>query len=407
MVYAATYVHPVDYAGYLPAAIGNAGFFLLFSCAVAAISSAIEIARLRRSGMIAVPQARSSNRTMIAVLSKSVVGALVVQVFGIVWLIVSYPPVGGDLPWIVIAMYVTVIAFHAMLGALLGALLPWVVAAAAALTASYCWLGFTQAMPFPAGRYLSGVIVVQCCTVDTALTPGPIAVTVAFAAVSAFLFFALVRTLVTTARSRRRRRASVVLRVLTAWVAAILVTLLLPITQTYTPVQDRTDSELLCDGTAPRSCLFPEVAADGTVRRTIDTMWTNLTDLGLTVPPDITGARGDSTPESVHMAIRAGMTPSEVVYSFTSSLLPATGVAYCDESDYQQRQTAAYVAELWIEEKGGHGMDIGAIQTQAHDADGEYAPFRTVPIESQVHWVTATLPILGTCDRPVPAFPTS
>ena len=121
----------------------------------------------------------------------------------------------------------------------------------------------------------------------------------------------------------------------------------------------------------------------------------NLARAGINLPDALRFAVDPSTADTVRMATRAYMTPKEVLYSFTSALIPQA--VYCDNADeYRSRQITGETIRNWLLVKASNG-----IAEQVVPADPAVnqllQQLQSSSPDVQSEWVTANLPRIADC----------
>jgi len=402
--YYASFVDPQNYRGYWPAVASNSAIFLLFSCILASSSSAIEMSRLQRSGILDLPSTRTRLLVTLDRLWPSLVLAFLVQLLAFAMLSLGTWGVPGFTPIILWSSFVSVIAMHVALGAVLGRYLPMAAAVPLSLVASYSWLGFTWSVPFFPLRYLSGLEVVTCCRLDMQLDPlGPF-VTVVFSLSLACILLAL-----SVLRWRGRNAGGITTRVaflaLTT-VAATSLCLFIARDLGAAPVMPRSQNEASCTETNPSVCLFPEQHGKRDPSQLIIKASDNLTRAGIEVPSTVRFSINASTSSTLNMAARPYMKPEEVLHSFTSAFLSPQLASYCGDADeHQSRLLVASVIQGWLLDRAS--VDI--IEDPVSDPPTRVGIEQVEQLspDGQALWVSTNLPRLTDCSISVLELPPS
>ncbi len=158
--------------GYWPAVVAGSAIFLFFPCAVASVSAAQEGARARRGRLSTVPHARREIQLVVAALWPSLACAAAVQLAAVLILSRGTWGTAATDPFTLVLLagaFVAILVLHTAMGYLLGRHLPLAASIPVALLLSYSWLGFTWSVNWFPLRYLSGLVLADCCSVDTAL----------------------------------------------------------------------------------------------------------------------------------------------------------------------------------------------------------------------------------------------
>lgn len=404
VLYRGAYVDVAIYRGYRLGIVSNSAIFLVFSCAVAAASAAIEGSRVRRSRVDGAPVVRSRARLLVDRLWPSAVAGAIVQFAGLMLIGRSTWGAPGGVPAILPLSLVAAILFHAAAGYFCGRFLPRAVGVAAAVVFSYCWLGFAWAVGYWPLHYLAGLVMTDCCTLDSTLDPS---------APLALLSFSVVATaalvLASTVAASRRRKHKAITAGSALVIAAIAIVTGVTVAGDIgpSPVRPRPHSQATCRGVSPTVCTYPEQTGVGDPSAVLRAAWKNLDAAGLTVPTTIRFGAHDTTRGTSYLAAAVGMTPQQIVYSYSTSFVPTSGAPYCgDEADYERRSTAAALVQAFYQRVAGEGIvdsdwGIGGLPT----ADDEKAQLAALPVKAQVQWVDEVTPALHGCRAPVPELP--
>ncbi len=305
----------VSYGSWL-SALGSAGFALPFVAPACAAAGAWESTRLVRGRA----DRWLPSRSWLAVVFPLVTPVILLGVFGMV--VASFftiaraePSVGGPSLGI-IAMWVVVLAAHSMAGFLIGKRLPLVLAAPLALGLSFVLTAYPAAFEPLWLRHLVTGGLSECCSLNESLDwrgPGS-AVVVALGVLVAAL-------LMMTALSRAVRVSTA----LGALVAGLTGGVVLAQGLSAMPIVDRASTELHCEGSSPRICLWPEIAGSSLaemVRENAIDARLRMIRAGLKVPATLTmsskpgagelymGSWSQPTPTAVRSGIAGGLIPS-------------------------------------------------------------------------------------------------
>lgn len=395
--------------GYWPAVIAGSAIFLFFPCALAALSGAHEGARARRGRLDTLPHSRGGLAIVAVALWPSFACGLVVQLAAVLLLsrgtwgsVPSHP----ETLVLIAAALVAIIFFHAALGYLFGRVLPPAASLPVALLLSFSWLGFTWSVSWFPLRYLSGLILADCCSVDMQVDPrAPLAAIIFSIGVGALMIAASVFP-------RRVGPAHVAGR-WSAWaVAATTVTtagVFIASGLGYSAAVARPARDADCSGTHPAVCLFPEVGGSGHPEETIRHAVQNLEAAGLPVPATVRMGEDPRTAETLSMVVTVGMTDPQIIHSLAVSFLPLSGAVYCGTgADLQARESTYSTVGAWIVHAAANGivdetqvMPVSAGEPGDPTALGRLAPAR------QAEWVRAAMPSLVDCSVPPPTVPAS
>lgn len=406
LVYAYSVMFPdLDYVrGYWTAVLSGSFLYLIFSCGVASVSAAVEGSRVRRARLPEFPTTRSSFALIYNRLWPSMLVGLIVQAVAFILLSRGTWGAPGGVSPLLIAAAAAIILFHTALGYTLGRFLPLPVSVPLALLLSYGWLGFTWSIDYYPLRYLAGLVIANCCSVETVLDPrAPIAAIVFCIGAGLLLLIAA------ASRPRMQDLASLIRP--TAAIAGVVIiavaSLGIAADLGSTPVRARPQSQATCSGSAPTVCLFPETTATNDPEHAIRAIVHNLQVAGITVPPTIRTSNAASTTATLNMIVNPGMTDPELVHSLTTSLLPQTLASYCGSADdYDHRLSTASTISKWLIVQGSKGIVNPQLvpPINAGTADN-YNELALLPASEQRQWVAGAIPALTNCKVKTPEVP--
>lgn len=403
-LYAQVYVDPVNVTGYWTSVGSGSAIFLLFSGTMASVSAAVEGSRWRRARLSTTPNVRSAIRILTVQLAPVVALACLVQLFGFLTLARGTWGSIGRPPLILAPAFIAIILFHTALGFALGRLLPTAIGVAAALFASYAWLGFTWATSYAPLRYLAGLVISDCCSVERVLEPASPVIALGFSvACAAGLFVAAV----VLPRLSRTPRATMAGAIAVALAAVSAIGLRAAADLGYTSDRPRPASAAECTGARPRICLFPEQKQGHDPTPLIRAAAANLTAAGISVPSTIRTASAASTHSTLNMIVTARMSRAELVHSFAAAFMPPTIAASCgDERDLADRMRAAGAISRWLGTKASEGIaDPDTVLPVVPDGEDDARRLLELPPPMQTAWVVHNLPVLTDCSRPTTSVP--
>lgn len=359
VLYNAAFVNPRNFEGYWVSTFSNASIFLIFSAPVGSASAAIVSARARRSGIWSLPLARTRAMISFRLLLPSFVGAFLSQLFGLVLLVATSGGAPGRIPVEVVLAWAAILIFHISVGYLLGRRLPIAVSIPLSIFFSYCWLGFTWTVNYFPIRYLAGLIITSCCSVETTLDERAIVAVVVFSLLmsSAFLIFA-------TVPPTGMHRSVVPLTGVTA-IAFVVIALTVGLNVAQglgpQPVVPRSKGDLICAGTAPTICVYPEQLQRDDPRPTLDAAYKNLREEDIPLPAVVTSSNTKADHSSLRVVVSTQPTPPQLVYTLAAAMIPNDLAPYCgDGSDYTKRLDVAAVATWWLEKIAAQGLVDGS-----------------------------------------------
>lgn len=399
VLYNATFVNPQNFEGYWVSTFSNASIFLIFSAPVGSASAAIATARARRSGIWSLPLARSRAMIAFRLLLPSIVGAFVSQLFGLLVLIPTSWGAPGHIPLEVVLAWAAILIFHVSVGYLLGRYLPVAVSIPLSIFVSYCWLGFTWTVSYFPIRYLAGLIITACCSVETTLDERAVVAVVVFSLLMSGALF-IFATVPPTGIHR-----SVVPLTGVAAIAfvVIAVTVSLNVAQGLgaQPVVPRSRGDLVCTGKAPTICVYPEQLQHDDPRPTLEMAYKNLQKEGVPIPAVITTSNAKADRPSLRVVVSTRPTPTLLVYTIAAALLPDDQATYCgDGSDYSKRVNVAAVATWWLQTIAAKGLlDKSSLLQPVITEDSErlIQRFSRLSDQEQRDWYLAASPSLRHC----------
>ncbi|WXF92394.1 hypothetical protein WDV91_07145 [Curtobacterium flaccumfaciens pv. flaccumfaciens] len=274
------------------------------------------------------------------------------------------------------------------------------------LLVSYSWLGFTWSVDYFPLRYLAGLVMADCCSVETALDIRAPVIATAFSLLAgcSLLVIAVARR----SSDDRARRFGLQIGA-SSFVVITFIALTAGSGLGAAPIVDRPQAQAICSGAAPTICLFPEQRDSDDSQSVIRKAVENLGLSGITVPSTIRASNAPSTPDVLNMIVQVRMTDADVLHSITTSLLGDAEVAYCGtEEDDAERRNDAAVANRWLIDVAAEGI-VNADQVEPalelDDLDVLRA-LRRASDPAQAAWVTATIDRLTDCSVghiPVPS----
>jgi hypothetical protein len=393
--------------GYWPAAGAAAAIFLIFSCAAAAVAGAWEGRRYRALHLAVRTSGRPASVVLVQLLWPPLAAGVVLQLVAVaISGARSWGSPGGPAPF-VLSAYVAIVFFHAAVGFVSGRWLPPVAGPPVALLVSYSWLGFTWAVDYFPLRYLAGLTISDCCSVETVLDNRAPAIALGFS-VAGGAALLLVAVADRAAGSRLRRHG--VASGFTLLAVTTTVSLLAGSGLDASPVLERPVSQASCSGSRPTICLFPEQIQrsdpEPVLRRAVD----NLEAAGIGLPATIRTSNAPSTRSTLHVVIQVEMSDADIVHSLTTALLPGDIAPYCgSEQDYDERLEDAALVDAWLIGVASSGI------VEARDVDpavelttpGALRRLRSATDSAQLRWVTATLDRLPDCAASPVAVPSA
>ncbi|WP_181421258.1 hypothetical protein [Curtobacterium sp. MCSS17_011] len=407
VAYSAQFADETTVTGYWPAAMAGSAIYLVFSCGVAATAGAWEGKRFRAAAPAIETRSRSSAAVIADHLWTPLAAGLVLQLVAIALMSrATWGTPGGPSPLVSLA-FAGILFFHSCIGFALGRWLPPVASIPLSLLVSYSWLGFTWSVDYFPLRYLAGLVMADCCSVETALDIRAPVIATAFSLLAgcSLLVIAVARR----SSGDNARRFGLQIGA-SSFVVITVIALTAGSGLGAAPIVDRPQAQAICSGEGPSICLFPEQRATGNSESVIRKAVKNLSRAGITVPPTIRASNAPSTADVVNMIVQVRMTDADLLHSITTSLLGDAEVAYCGtEQDDTERHNDAAVANRWLIDVAAEGI-LPADQVEPAlemDDQGVLRTLHRAPISAQAAWVTATIDRLTDCSVGHIAVPSS
>ncbi|WP_182066319.1 hypothetical protein [Curtobacterium sp. ME12] len=407
VAYSAQFADETTVAGYWPAAMAGSAIYLVFSCGVAATAGAWEGRRFRAAAPVIESSSRSSAAVVADHLWTPLAAGLLLQVVAIALMSRdTWGAPGGPSPLVGVA-FVGILFFHSCIGFALGRWLPPVASIPLSLLVSYSWLGFTWSVDYFPVRYLAGLVIADCCSVETSLDVRAPIIATAFSLLAgcSLLVIAVAR------RSSGDRAHRFGVQIGASSLAVVtLVALASGSGLGAAPILGRPQAQATCSGAAPTICLFPEQRDTGNSESVIRKAVENLSRAGITVPPTIRASNAPATVDVLDMIVQVRMTDSDLLHSITTSMLGDAEVAYCGtEEDDTERRNDAAVANQWLIDVAAEGIVNADHVEPALELDNPdvLRALRRAPVPAQAAWVTATVDRLTDCSIGHIAVPSS
>jgi hypothetical protein len=406
VAYAIQFATETTVSGYWPAAMAGSAIYLTFSCSVAATAGAWEGRRYRRAEPAIASGSRSSAAVIADHLWTPLAAGLLLQVVAIALMSRDTWGAPGGPSMLVALAFGSILFFHACVGFAIGRWLPPVASLPLSLLVSYSWLGFTWSVDYFPLRYLAGLVIADCCSVETSLDARAPVIATAFSLLAgcSVLVIAVARR---TSGDQVHRFG---LRIGTAsFVVVTVVALAAGSGLGPAPIVDRPQAQAVCSGERPTVCLFPEQRVTSNSESVIRRAAQNLARSGITVQPTIRASNAPSTADALNMIVQVRMTDADLVHSITTSVLGDAEVAYCGtERDDAERRNDAAVANRWlIDVAASDIVDAGHVPPALEvDEPDVLRALSRAPLPAQAAWVTATIDRLTDCSIghvPVPS----
>lgn len=399
VLYNREFVNPVNFEGYWVSTFANASIFLIFSCPVGSASAAIAAARARRAGIWSLPLARSRAAITFRLLLPSFVAGFVAQLLGLFLLTSASWGAPGRVPFEIVLAWVAILIFHISIGYLLGRFLPVAASIPLAIFVSYCWLGFTWSVNYFPIRYLSGLVIASCCSIETTIDERSIVAVVVF---SLMMSVALLLSATVPPTGVHWSVGPLTGTAATAF-AVVAVTVGLSVAQGLgaDPATPRNRADLVCTGKTPTICIYPEQLQHKNPRPVLESAYKNLREEGVPLPSMITTSNTKADRSSLRVVITTRPTTGQLVYTIAAALIPDDVAPYCgDGSDYPKRMDDAAVAIWWLQTIAAKGLlDESSIAPISISPDLEHLVqgFKRLSAAEQRDWYFAAAPTLLHC----------
>lgn len=399
VLYDRKFVNPSNFEGYWVSTFANASIFLIFSCPVGSASAAMASARARRAGIWALPLARSRVAITFRLLLPSFVAGFVAQLLGLLLLASATWGAPGRVPFEIVLAWAAILFFHITVGYLLGRFLPVAASIPLAIFISYCWLGFTWSVSYFPVRYLSGLVIASCCSIETTIDERSIVAVVVFSLLMglAFLLFATVQP------TGMHWSVGPLTGVAAAACGVIALSVGLVITQGLgaDPSTPRPRADLVCTGKAPTICVYPQQLEHNDPRPVLEAAYKNLHDEGIPLPGVITASNTEADRSSLRVVLTTRPTTGQLVYTTAAAMLPDNLAPYCGNgADYPKRMDDAAVASWWLQTIAAKGL-IPESSIVPPDVSPDSARliqgFKGVNTTQQRNWYLAAAPALRHC----------
>ncbi len=400
------FIDPDNYAGYWTATVSSATIFLIFAGPASAASAAIVSSRARRARVWESPLVRRPILVAVRLAWPSVLAGLALQAFGLALLVPETWGSTGRLPFEIVIAWAAIICLHTVLGLALGRLFPVAASIPLAIFVSFCWLGFTWAVDWNPLRYLSGLIMAACCSVDTTMDPRAVLAVTTFSVLAAVAllgaFFSPLRSAMTASGDRSLADLALGLLAVAVIAGATAGGVSLARGLGPQPLQPRASAELVCSGSEPEICLFPEQIEGTDPRPGFVRAYEKLANEGIVLPATITAASGEMEAGSASLFLAADSDAASIVRSLASGLIDMDFVVSCwDGDDDDARYDSAEVATWWLGSVAGGGGLPGDALDALVSSDGakvQVQRLQKLTASQQREWFDAATPALTRCD---------
>ncbi|MDH2391549.1 hypothetical protein QCN29_22765 [Streptomyces sp. HNM0663] len=372
---------------YWPSATGSSTFALPFVAAACAAAAAWEGARLHRGRVFDQAPARSQLAITAPVLAPVAVMGLLGMLAALL-MSATAADVGLGIPQFgIVLVVVGVLAANTLVGYIVGRVLPGVLAAPLALIGSFFVNAYPSSWSIYWLRHLVGGGLDSCCSVDTTVDSR--------ALLSAGVFTTAVCLAVVILIQRRGSA--------TALVAAVVVSVggfgagaYIARDLSAEPLQARSPEVLICEGTQPRICLWPEVADRAMVQRETRETVKRLERAGLQAPQTLTMAARPET-GAVKLGIPTDPRAGDIPGGVASGLLPEPPACALEGEPYPAGEAGAPVA-AWLYATAGAPADSVAGRFGQQEAALAQKVMKQ-PRDVQLDWYQRNMSAMRHCGK--------
>lgn len=406
----------------------QSGLTLIASAGIAAIGGSIEGARLKSANLHRSPHARNTWQISARALWPALAAALGIQAASFT-LLAPHAAAATDMPDpSLLLAFLAIILFHLLLGFNLGLRLPPTVSIPSALTISYFWLGSAWAVNYFPLRYMSGLILMDCCRIYETLDPAAILTAVTFNGGGAIVLLLLADNKLRYSSKPKLAGTGVALVLLVSIVAvsANVSSRLGPV-----PVANRPLSLMSCtsnnedfpysaEAVKTRSvnalviCFFKGQDPENAFKKSLVKTWSDLVKLRMKPPRVILATNVQSTANEVGVVATPVSTPSEVTYSLVSDIVGQPvdcggSLAAWEKRDLNYR----HVINFLLTATSAKNLDLTGFAPSlqpneyssfSHHLDNAIAFSRGMSLsDSEFSWLKASLSAVKTCKSAVPS----
>ncbi|MEU0989225.1 hypothetical protein [Streptomyces sp. NPDC005953] len=374
---------------YWPSATGNSTFALPFVSAACAAVAAWEGARLKRGRVFEQAPVRGSWAIALPLLLPVALMGLLAMATAL-YISVDAADVGTGLPdWGIIAVVAGVLMTNTLAGHLVGRVMSGLLAAPVALIASFFFNAYPSSWSIYWLRHLVGGGLDSCCSAD---------VSVDETAVLSALVFTTALSLACAVLIHRRGGPAALITAVVLSATGFGTAAYIARDLTSEPVQARATDALVCDGSRPTICLWPEVKDKAMVQRDARKAVARLESAGIRVPDTLTMAQHAVGPETYVLGISTNPRAEDLPAGVASGLLPQIPPCALEGKPYPAGNAAAPVA-AWLYATAGERSDV----TAGRFGEQEAALAQNVRKHSsavQLDWYQRNMKAMSSCGAP-------
>lgn len=356
VVYGLTGFHSLAAPTHWEAVAASSTIFMAFAAPYAALGAAMEASKLRRSQVVPAITVRGEFALLWDACRFPLVFGFVVQLVGLLFVISRSFDIPNLLPMAgVLSAWIVMLVLHVLVGYLFGRRMHYALAFPVSMLVSLVCLTFAWSTSWVQLRYLTGLVLSQCCDVDQSVSPAALLSVIVFSVITAIAFCV---ASISLAEVSWRRALGVVAAASIATSGFVTGIRIADDLGPY-PATARSETELECRGNRPRICLFPEQKLGSNID-VIRSAGDSLARYGLPAPHTVIASRfvGDA-PELVGFVSRPNFGENEQLRAF------AAGYVQADHSD-----------ECLSGERGSEQMDLSetAIEVITGLLDPQFNP---------------------------------
>lgn len=395
--------------GYGVSAAGSSYYTLAISAPVSAACIAFDLTRLKQSTLVTMNAVRSRSHIIARLALPSFLLGIGLQAVSVALL---WAINGGTLSVtavVMLAAQIPILILHCSLGLFIGSIATPITGPAIAFAVSFFWLVYMWSFDFMPLRYLAGLVVSQCCSVDRTIQPDVLITSTVFSLGAAAAF----NIALFGAFPHRARLGPLLIRFVTATAVIALIagcSIFFARDIGVFPTAERDHDELHCSGTRTEICLYPESETAADSREVLERAVENLHKLDMPVPAIVVGSvpvdleslRDDD--DVVVLNVDSRMTPETVASLFASSYVRIGQVVSCEDdlADYEARWNAARLAGAWVTDVALRGGPYASPSNVRDGIDPSLNQrFDTLDEDAQRAWVLDTRESARDCSREV------
>lgn len=302
---------------------------------------------------------------------------------------------GSGFPELGILVYqLAVLVFSTLLGFVLGSLLPAAVAIPLSAFASYQLLVVPPSLDSNAYMIMSGWGQWACCSLDHSFNYLNLLLSLIAHAVFALLFALL--ALVRWSRIAAWLKGLVFsIGSIATW-AALLLFLNVSHSLPQWPEIIRTRSDLVCEGNAPKVCLYPNQDFDKTARPQIRQIWMMLHEYDQEIPSTIVGrSTPEYVPSEMQLTLHAYNSQDSILANMINAAVPMTVECVNDDAYWNAHDLALNFLARDFSYKN---IDLSSrFQMYSPENEKTYEQLTALERAKQLEWFSKTVKSLKSC----------